>query len=85
MQYAVLALTSLTRVRNETKFLKKNYNSLRPHMWDRAQRDGEKFRKLLDKYGVMPFYVLADNKLYNSTTLVNTIKIRDFINLSAKP
>lgn len=85
MQYTVLVLTSLTRVRNETDFLKKSYNYLKPYIWTRAQRDSEKFRKMLDKYGVLPFYVLVNNKLYNQASFVHNIEIRDFLDLSSKP
>ena len=85
MQYATPVLMSLIRLNNETEFLRKNYNYLKPYIWNRAQRDGQKFRKLLDKYGVMPFYVLADNKLFNSTSLAHEINIRNFLDLSSKP
>lgn len=85
MQYTIPVIMSLIRLNNETEFLRKNYNHFRSFIWDRAQRDGEKFRKSLDKYGVMPFYVLIDNKLYNpSSTNTQDIKIRNFLNLSSK-
>ena len=43
---------------------KKMYDSYRPKMWEKAQRDGAKFRYYLDKYGVMPFYMWQEDKMW---------------------
>jgi len=66
---------------------KKAYNAIRSKMWDKAQREGEKMRRGLDKYGVMPFYNWHDNRMWQyRESWFNDQMIRGFKHkMSEKP
>jgi len=49
---------------NQSEPTKKLFNSLIPKIKKRAREDAEKFQRYYDKYNVMPFYAIHENRLY---------------------
>ena len=64
MNIATGVMFQLQRLANPS-VAKKMYDSYRPVMWEKAQRDVAKFRRYMQMYGgIMPLYLWHENKMW---------------------